>query len=227
MSYGTARRGRSTGCSSASKCSRWEALRATVSPATVLLAAPAHRQGARVLKGRQQLAGEAVIADCGYGALNAPLVARMAHACRIDVKAARLGIFEEGRRDARGQRIRRRDDGARGIWNKDLEDAPEQGPRRLARFNGAGRRLLERRIDEPIARADGGEDPRPKSPLLAGKRQPADPARVDLQLLPRGAIHDGNRRCRAAEIELDDDEAMERGVGDHHTLAGEQLPNLG
>src|SRR6185295_7748493 len=130
------------------------------------------------------------------------------------------------RRDARGERIRRGDDGAGVIRNQDLEDAADEGPRRLAGFYGARRRLLERRIDKPIPRADGGEDPRPKSPLLARERQPPDPARIDLQLLARGAVDDRDRRGRATEIELDDGEAMERGVRDRHALAREQLANL-
>src|SRR5262249_21619136 len=113
------------------------------------------------------------------------------------------------------------------IRNQNLEDAAEEeGPCRLARLNRTRGRLLECRIDKPIARADGGEDPRAKSPFLSGERQPADPSGVDLQLLTRRAVDDGNRRRRAPEIEFDDGEAMQRGVRDHHALAGQQLANF-
>src|SRR5205814_4896249 len=122
---------------------------------------------------------------------------------------------------ARGERIRRRDDGAGVIRNEDLEDAAEEDPRGLARLNGARRGLVERRIDKPIPRPDGREDPRAKAALLAGERQPADPARVDLELLTRRAIDDRDRRRRAAEIELDDREAVQRRVRDHDALSGE------
>src|SRR5262249_55921018 len=158
-----------------------EALRATVSTTAVLVAAPACGMGAGILERRHELAGEAVVADRGHGALDAPFVAGMAHARWIDVKAARLGVFEKGRRDPRGQRSGGRDDGAGVIRNQNLEDATEEGPCRLARLNRTRGRLLECRIDKPIARADGGEDPRAKSPFLSGERQPADPSGVDLQ----------------------------------------------
>ena len=67
------------------------------------------------------------------------------------MKAARLRVLEEGRRDARREGIGVDDDGLGVIGNEDAEDATEKRPRRFARLDRARGRLLEGRIDEAVA----------------------------------------------------------------------------
>src|SRR5688500_16951651 len=50
------------------------ALRATVAPEPVVIEAPVSRVRARVLERDEHFAGEAVIADAGYGPFDAPLL---------------------------------------------------------------------------------------------------------------------------------------------------------
>ena len=91
-----------------------------------------------------------------------------------------------------------------------------------------GRRLLERGIDKAMARADRRKDPGAEAlPAQQGGGQPADPAGIDLQLLPGLAIGDGNRRGGLAKVQLDHGEAMERRIRNVDALPDEQLPNLG
>jgi len=56
--------------------------------------------------------------------------------------------------------------------------------------------------------------------------QPADPAGVELRLLPKAAVGDRNRRRTTAEAELLDREAVQRGVADVHLAALQQPPDL-
>ena len=124
-------------------------------------------QRARVVERRQHFAGEAVVADAGHGALDAPFVAGMPHARRIDVKVPRLRVLEKRRRDARRERIGGDDDRLRVIRNQDPEDAAEKLPGGFTRLDGARRRFLEGGIDEAVARAHRREDPRAKPTPLA------------------------------------------------------------
>src|SRR5262245_5973044 len=61
-------------------------LRPTVSAQAIVLEAPLPGEDARIVERREHLAGEAVIANAGYGPFDAAFVAGMAHASRIDVK---------------------------------------------------------------------------------------------------------------------------------------------
>src|SRR5262249_12820312 len=185
MSYGRVGGGRRTACSSVSKCSRGKrCVRLCRRPpyssrhqraawarasSSVVTSSPAKQSSRTVATARS----------------TRPLSRGGAHARGIDVKAARLGVFEKGRRDPRGQRIGGRDDGAGVIRNQNLEDAAEEGPCRLARLNRTRGRLLEGRIDKPIARADGGGDPRAESNILSRERQTAEPPHVHPQLPAR------------------------------------------
>ena len=79
-----------------------------------------------------------------------------------------------------------------------------------------------------MPRAHRGKDPGAKPTFLPlGQREPADPARIDLQLLARLAIEHRDRRRRLAKLQLEDREAVQRGIGDLDTLPDEQLANLG
>src|SRR3954470_17281274 len=103
-----------------------------------------------VLKVEQILAVEAITADIGHGSLDAGLVTWRAHARGVDHEAARLGVFQKGERDLRRQRVRLMHNRLRVVRDQDLEDAAEEGPGRLTRFNRRLCRLLEHRIDEAI-----------------------------------------------------------------------------
>ena len=162
MSYGVVGAGWSAGSSSVRKCSSGPPLRATVAPQAVLVEAPGAGPHVRIVEREEHFAREAVVADAGYGALDAPLVPRGAHARRIDMKVPRLRILEKRGRDPRRQRVRADDDRLRVIGNEDGEDAAEEGPRRFARLDRARGRLLEGGIHEAMARADRREDPRAK-----------------------------------------------------------------
>jgi len=70
------------------------ALRAAVAPEPVVIEAPVSRVRARVLERDEHFAGEAVIADAGYGPFDAPLVAGMPHPREVDVKMPRLRTRE-------------------------------------------------------------------------------------------------------------------------------------
>ena len=83
-------------------------LRATVAPQAVLVETPGARAHVRVVEREEDFAREAVVADAGHGALDAPLVPRGAHARRIDVKVPRLRVLEKRRRDRAASAGRRR-----------------------------------------------------------------------------------------------------------------------
>ena len=128
---------------------------------------------------------------------------------------------------ARRQRVGVDDDRLRVVGNDDREDATEEGPRRLARLDRARGRLLEGRIHEAMARADRREDPRAKpTPAARRQREPADPARIELQFLAGRAVEHRDRGRRLAKLQLAHREAIERRVGDRDALPREQLPNL-
>ncbi|HVL68918.1 MAG TPA: hypothetical protein VM364_16805 [Vicinamibacterales bacterium] len=126
-------------------------LRATVPAEAVIIEAPVASPRAGILDRDEHFARKAVIADAGYGSLDAALVTGRSHACRIDMKVARLGVLEEGRRDPRREGIGVDDDGLGVIGNEDAEGAAEKRPRRFTRVDRARRRFLEGRIDEAVA----------------------------------------------------------------------------
>src|SRR5262245_12309986 len=99
------------------------------------------RVGARVLERDEHFAREAIIADAGYGPFDAPLIAGMPHARRVDMKMARLRVLEKRRRDARGEGIGVDDDRLGVIRNEDFENAAEKLPGRFTRLDGARSRL--------------------------------------------------------------------------------------
>src|SRR5262249_40238867 len=141
---------------------------------------------------------------------------------------AGLRVFKKRGRDARRERIGLADDRFGVVGDNDSEDAAEKLPGRFTRFNGASRRLLEGGINEAVPRAHRREDPRAKPALRAlRQREPADPARIELQLVPRLAVEHGNGRGRLPKLQLKDREAVERRIGDLNALPGEQLANLG
>jgi hypothetical protein len=80
-----------------------------------------------------------------------------------------------------------------------------------------------------VPRAHRREDPRAKPPAFAlGQGEPADLARIELQLLTWLPIEHRDRRCcRLAKLQLEDRKAVERGIRDLDALPDEQLPNLG
>jgi hypothetical protein len=194
------------------------ALRATVAPEAVVIEAPVPAPGACLVEGGQHFAGEAIVADARHGAFDAPLVLRVPHARRVDVKVAGLRILEKRRRDARVERIRPDDDGLRVIRNQDLENAAEKLPRRFTRFDGARGCFLKGGIDEAMPRAHRGKNPRAKSASLARQDEPADPSRVHLQLLTGLAIEHRDRRRRLPKLQLEDREAVQRRIRNVHTL---------
>lgn len=85
-------------------------LRATVHPPAIVLATPLERLRARVVQGREDLAGEAIIPDAGHGALHTSFVPRMFHTRRINFQIPGLRILQKRRRDARRQRVRLEND---------------------------------------------------------------------------------------------------------------------
>jgi hypothetical protein len=99
------------------------------------------------------------------------------------------------------------------VGNQDSKDAAEKHPGGLARLDRARCRFLEGRIDEAVARAHGREDPRAKSALLAlRQREPAHPARIELQLVSWLAIEHGDRRRRLPKLQLEHRKAVEGAV---------------
>jgi hypothetical protein len=204
------------------------ALRATVAPQPVVIQTPVPAPRAGVVECREHFAGKAVIADTGHGALHAPFVARLPDPRGVNVKVARLCVFEKGGGNPGRQWIGTDDDGLRVIRDQDPEDAAEKRPGRFTRLDRARRRFLEGRIDEAVPRAHGRKDPRAKSALLTlRQREPADPASIQLQLVARLAIEHRDRRRRLAKLQLEDREAVQRGIRDLDTLPDEQLANLG
>src|SRR5207247_909699 len=108
---------------------------------------------------------------------------------------------------------------------EDSEDAAKERPGGFARLDRARRRFFERRVHKPMPRAHGGEDPRAKAAALAGdlrQREPADPARVDLQLLPQLTVDDRDRGGRPPKLELEDGKPVERRIRDHDALPREE-----
>ena len=69
-------------------------------------------------------------------------------------------------RDVRGQRIRLHDNGFAIVRNEDTKNPAEELPGSFAGFDGARGGFLERGIDEPIARENGGKDPGTKMSAL-------------------------------------------------------------
>ena len=79
-----------------------------------------------------------------------------------------------------------------------------------------------------MAGAHGGENPRAKPAPRRRRRpgEPADPPGVDLELLPRLAIDDRDRRGGLAKLQLEHCEAIQRRIRDPDALPREQFPNL-
>jgi hypothetical protein len=126
-------------------------LRATVPAQAVLIEAPVVSPRAGILDREEHFTRKAVIADAGYGPLDAPFVTGRSHAGGINMKVAGLCILEERRRDARREGIGVDDDGFGVIGNEDAEDAPEKRPRGFTRLDRARRRFFEGRIHEAVA----------------------------------------------------------------------------
>jgi len=128
------------------------------------------------------------------------------------MKVARLRVLEKRRCDAGRQGIGGDDDRLRVIRNQDRETPPKL-PGGLTRLDGAGGGFLEGGIDEAVPRAHGGKNPGAKpSPFPLGQREPAHPARIELQFLARIAIEHRNGRRRLAKLQLEDREAVQRGI---------------
>ncbi len=96
-------------------------LRATVATAPVLLATPVRRMGARIVKRREDFAGEAIVPDAGYGPFDARFIPRMPDARGVDMKIPGLRVLKKRRRDPRRERIRIDDDRLGVIRNEDRE----------------------------------------------------------------------------------------------------------
>src|SRR5688572_26285101 len=151
----------------------------------------------------------------------------MPHPRGVDVKMPRLRVLEKAGRDARRQRIGLEDDRLGVIRNDDVEHATKKLPGRFTRLNCARGRFFEAGIDEAVAGAHRGKDEGAKATLLPlGQREPPDPARIDLQLLTRLTIEHRDRRGGFPKLQLEDREAVERGVGDLDAVADEQLADL-
>jgi hypothetical protein len=184
---------------------------------------------ARGLEVDEALAGEAVVADVGHGALDASLVPGVPHPCGIDLEAAGLGVLQEGLDQAGLQRVGRADDRLGVVRQERVEDAAEEGPGGLTGFDRAGGGLLEAGVDEAMPGADRGEDPGSEAATTAREvwRQPTGPADVELQLVAGIAVEHGDGGGPLAESELGNGEAMQRRVGDLDPVAAEQAPHLG
>jgi hypothetical protein len=126
-------------------------LRATVPPEAVVIAAPVAAPRARLIERGEDFASKAVVPHAWYGPLDAPFVARLPDAGRVDMKVARLRILEKRRRDPRREGIGLDDDRLGVIRNEDLENAAEKLPRRFTRLDRTGGGLLEGRIDKAMA----------------------------------------------------------------------------
>src|SRR6266446_233157 len=88
--------------------------------------------------------------------------------------------------------------------------------------------LGEDRPHEAVARADGGEDPRPEAAPLAEeiRREERHPAGIQLDLLAGAAVGDGYARRGAAEAQFGDGEAVQRRVRDLDALPREEPARL-
>src|SRR5690606_31293349 len=162
----------------------------------------------------QILASEAVVANVADRTLCPSLVFGMLLALRVDVKTARLRVLEESVDDAWLERIGGVHDRLGVIRYDDGEHAAVERPRRLTCLDRRIGALFKAWIDEPVAREMRREDPCTKSPptsALVGLEL-RHPARVDVDLFPRLAVGDRNRRYAAAEVELADRKAMQRRV---------------
>jgi hypothetical protein len=137
-----------------------QTLRAAVPLHSVLVEAPAAGARTRVVDRAKSLAPEAVVAHRWHGPLDPRLVLRVAHAGGVDHEAARLRVLEETVGDPRRDRIGLRDDRLGVVGDHHAEHAPEEFPGSVARLDRRRGRLLEHRVDEAVARADRGEDPR-------------------------------------------------------------------
>jgi hypothetical protein len=205
------------------------AVRASMAPCAVLVKAPLPRMLAGVVEIAKLFTAKAIVPDGRDGALDASLVLGMAHACRVDVKAAGLRVFQEGRVDRGLKGIGVLDDRLRVVGNDYAEDAAVERPGRFAGFDRLRRRFRETRIDEAQTRHARREDPRPHSSastLGIGLKQD-HPTRIELDFVPGLAVGDGDRRRGPTEVELRDSETVQSGVRNRNTLSNQQAPNLG
>lgn len=69
--------------------------------------------------------------------------------------------------------------------------------------------------------------PRAKpTPCAVQEREPADPLRIDLQLVAGLPVEDRDRRRGLAKLQFEDGEPVQRGIRDQYTLPREQFANL-
>lgn len=80
---------------------------------------------ARVVQRGEDFAGEAIVTDAGRGAFHAPFVAGATQAGGIDMKVARLRVFEKRRRQPRSQRVGVDDDDFRVSGRSTLKTPPK------------------------------------------------------------------------------------------------------
>ncbi len=148
---------------------------------------------------------------------------------RIDREAPRLRVLQEARHEFRLHGIGPLDEPLGVVNDRGAEDAAEERPGCFTRLDGGRGRLPEDRVDEAVARADGGEDPRPEAAPLAEQvaLQERHPAGVDLHFRAGGAVGDRDGRRRPPEPKLSQREAAERGVADRDALAAQQLADPG
>jgi hypothetical protein len=79
-----------------------------------------------------------------------------------------------------------------------------------------------------VPRAHRCEDPRAKPTLLAlRQREPADPTRIELELVARLPVEHRDRRRGSSKLQLEDREAVQRGIRDLDPLPEEEFANLG
>ncbi len=202
------------------------ALGARVPAVAVLLETPAACAGPGGVEVDQLFTGETIVAHRRHRPLDPALVLWMADAGGIDVEAARLRILEK-RIDQFGLEIVGGvNDRLRVVRDQHAEDAAVKLPRGLTGFDRRGRRFPEDGIDKAVSRADRREDPRAEATTRCPP-QPANPPRVELQLLSRLAIHDAHRRRAAAEAQLAHRIPVEGRIGQFHALPAQQRADFG
>jgi hypothetical protein len=104
-----------------------------------------------------------------------------------------------------------------------VEHATKELPCLLTGFDGARGGLVQARPHEAMTRIDGCENPSAEAPTLAKDvgLERAHPTGINLQFRTRRTVSDRHRGCAATEAEVSDGEAMQRRVGDGHTITQE------
>src|SRR6266545_2987326 len=188
--------------------------RGAVASHSVLVEAPLPCVLAGTLDIERLLAAETILRDHTYRTLDAGLVRGLPHPRRVDHEAACLCVLEKPEVNHRLEGIGLLHHGRGVVGDQDVEDPAVEGPRRLAGLDGRFRRLPGNRVHEPIARDAGREDPGPETLPASGQipLEPADPARVELDLLARLAIRDRYRGGALAEAKLRDGVTPQRRI---------------